>query len=475
MSIMTRMRTVLLAAGALLLSPPLAAQTIEDIAKALGAAQVETIEITGSGFFFALGQNVRPGVAWPRANLTRYTRIVDYNKGGISIDFTITQGENLPRGGGGRPFMGFQRRDSGGLSDQAWIMAYPAGTATQTGVAQAQHDLWTTPHGLVRAALADKAAMDGRTFTVTRAGRFKARAHVNAHNLIDKVESWLPNPVLGDMALVTEYGDYKAFGAAMVPTRIAQSAGGFPVLAMGITDVKVNAGGVTPPAAIQPAAINVQIDQAAPGVWFVHGGTHHSVVVEMKDHLILFEAPLGDARTNAVIDTVKRSLPAKPIRYAVNTHHHFDHSGGVRAAAAAGITIVTHAIHKPFFEAAYQNPHTFAPDALARSGKKATFMTLTDKRVFSDGARTFELHRLKDNLHNEGLIVGYLPKEKILMVADAFSPRAPIVKTPEQLNPFTTNLWDQIVALKLKVKTVLPIHGRMVKVEELKIEVGRTQ
>jgi glyoxylase-like metal-dependent hydrolase (beta-lactamase superfamily II) len=92
--------------------------------------------------------------------------------------------------------------------------------------------------------------------------------------------------------------------------------------------------------------------------------------------------------------------------------------------------------------------------------------------VLGDGSRTIEIHALRENVHAEGFVVGYLPAEKILIVADAFSPRAPVTQTPANINPATKNLWENIERLKLDVQTVLPIHGRMVKVDELRLEAG---
>ena len=127
---------------------------------------------------------------------------------------------------------------------------------------------------------------------------------------------------------------------------------------------------------------------------------------------------------------------------------------------------------RPFFEQAYAAPRTLNPDTLAKSGKQARFATYRDKHVLSDGTQTLELHVLRGNVHAEEFIVGYLPKDKILIVADAFSPRAPVTQTPANINPSTKNLWENIERLKLDVQTVLPIHGRMVKVDELKLEAG---
>jgi glyoxylase-like metal-dependent hydrolase (beta-lactamase superfamily II) len=352
---------------------------------------------------------------------------------------------------------------------------------TAPGAAQANpglapmltHDLWTNPVGIVKAAIEDKAVVHGASFAVDRPGKFKSRATVNVQNLVEKVESWVGNPLLGDMAVVTHYADYKDFGGVKFPTRIVRTAGGFPALEATVSEVKVNAGPVAAFPAVSPATSDVKIDKAADGIWHLTGGSHHSVAIEMADHVVLFESPLGDARATVVFDAVKKTVPGKPIRAVVATHHHFDHSGGLRAAAAEDIAIVSHESNQPYFKEAYAAPRTLAPDKLARSGKTAKFQPVGDKLVLGDGKRTLELHHVKGQPHVHGMRIGYLPKEKILMVADAFSPRGtPITKVPDQLNPNTVNLWFNVVRLNVDVDTVLPIHGRAVKVQELKLEAG---
>jgi glyoxylase-like metal-dependent hydrolase (beta-lactamase superfamily II) len=256
------------------------------------------------------------------------------------------------------------------------------------------------------------------------------------------------------------------------PSRIVQSMGGWPVLEVAVSEVKVNGTSVDVPAQIGTVPNEVKVEKAADGVWFVGGGSHNSAAVEMSDYIVLVEAPLGDGRTNAVIKAVKEAIPNKPIRYVVATHHHFDHAGGLRAAAAEGATIVIPEMSKSFFEQAYATPHTIAPDALAKSGKTAKFETYGDKHTISDGSRTIEIYQVENNIHAQGFVMVYLPKEKVLMEADAFSPRAPVTQTPATINPSTKNLWDNVQMRKLDVETVLPMHGRMVKVDELKREVG---
>lgn len=446
---------------------------LDAVAQAMGADKLDTVQISGNGLQYGFGQAYQPGLPWPKLNLLRYTQADDYAKAAHSFDYTVTRADQL--GGTAVPQRGEFRRAGGVSGDQAWAINYPEPDPVQTAAAPLQHDLWIMPHGIVRAAMADKAAMSGMTFAIERAGKFKARATVNAQNLVEKVESWIDNPVLGDMAVVTMYSDYKDYGGIKFPGRITQSMGGAPVLDLTVTEVKTNSGPVQVPSQIGAVAATVKMDKVADGVWFVSGGSHNSVAIEMRDFIVLFEAPLGDGRTNAVIKATKEAIPNKPIRYAVASHHHFDHSGGLRAAAAEGATLVVNEMAKPYFEQAYATPHTLNPDSLAKSGKPVKFETYADKHVISDGTRTLEIYRIKANVHADGFAMGYLPNEKILIEADAFSPRSPTITTPASINPSTRNLWDNIEALKLDVATILPLHGRVAKLDELKMEIGLVQ
>ena len=288
------------------------------------------------------------------------------------------------------------------------------------------------------------------------------------------VDSRLANPVLGDMAVRTVYSDYKDFNGVKFPTRINVSAGGHPVLDLTIASVTPNAAAdIRTPAGLAPMRQTVKSEKVADGVWFLTGGSRHSVAVEMKDHVVVIEGPLGDARAGAVIKATKDAIPGKPIRYVVNTHHHFDHSGGLRAFAAEGAAIVTHKINAPYFEKAYAASHRIRPDSLAKAGKRARFVGVEDRHVLTDGTRNLELHRLAGNPHNDGLLIAYLPAEKIMIVADAYSART-MYKTPvKRVNPFTANLWRNLDRLKLEIATVLPIHGVKVGFDQVRLASGQ--
>jgi glyoxylase-like metal-dependent hydrolase (beta-lactamase superfamily II) len=312
------------------------------------------------------------------------------------------------------------------------------------------------------------------TVSFAMPGQFRVKATLNEKGLVEKVESWNTNPVLGDMLTEAVYADYKNFGGVQFPTKISQKQGGQPTLDLTITEVKANA-----PADIQAAdnvrqaTVKVQADKVADGVWYLTGGSHHSVLVEMSDHLVVIESPLDDARAAALLAEVKNLAPNKPIKYVVNSHHHFDHAGGLAAFAAEGITIITHDSTRAFLEQSLAAPRAIRPDKLAQSGKKPVVEGMKDKRVLSDPTRTVELYQIQGNAHAAGLIMAYLPKEKLLVEADLYTPPPPNVPPPAKPNPASVNLYDNIERLKLAVDQILPLHGRKVPLAELQKWIGK--
>jgi glyoxylase-like metal-dependent hydrolase (beta-lactamase superfamily II) len=138
---------------------------------------------------------------------------------------------------------------------------------------------------------------------------------------------------------------------------------------------------------------------------------------------------------------------------------HFDHSGGLRTYVDEGATIVTHEMNRAYYEQAWAAPHTLNPDRLAQSGKAVTFETFTDKHVLTDGKRAIEIHQIAGGGHNDAFAMVYLPAEKILSEADAFTPPAANAPPPPAVNPFSVNLNENIVRLKLDVRQIAALHG----------------
>ena len=477
------MRTFLsrLAAVVVLLSPLAATAqdaSLDAVAKAMGAAGVKSIQYSGNGVNFQVGQNFSPDIPWPRFVVKSYTRAVNYESASLRDDLVRTQGENPPRGGGGQPVAGEQRQIFVASGDFAWNVAGDVATPTPIALIDRQLQLWTTPHGVVKAAMANSATVQGRTISFTAPGRFKVLATVDAQNLVEKIDAVGPNAVLGDVQIEIRYSEYKDFGGVKFPTRIRQTIGAYPALDLTVTDVQPNLAvdiAVPDPIKQTPAPYGkVATQMAADGVWYITGGSHHSVLIEMKDHVILVESPLNDERAAAVLAEVKSLVPNKPIKYVIATHHHFDHAGGLRAIAAEGIPVIAHDVNKAFLEKALAAPATIRPDRLAKSGKKGTVEGMRDKRVLTDGTRTVELHNVAGNNHHAGVVMVYLPKEKLLVEADVYNPPAPNAPPPQPVNSNWVNLSDNIKRLSLTVDQILPLHGRIMPLAELHKSIGHS-
>ena len=446
--------------------------------QAMGAAQLKTLRYSGEGTGHTFGQAYKPGEAWPRITVHSMTRTIDYDGGAMRDEIVLSRAE--PLGGGGYPLSGQQSNDQFVSGEVAWNQT---GTSVAPGprfVTERLHQLWITPHGALKAAARNGAVgrrhADGSTaIAFTEPGRFRASVLVGADGLVSQVESIVADPVLGDTLALTTYGGYRDFGGVKFPTRIRQSIGGFAVLDLAVGDVQAN---VPVALAVPEAARNqgerVSAEKVGEGVWFLAGGSHNSVAIELADHLVLVETPLNDARTQAVIEQVRQLAPGKPIRYAVNSHPHFDHAGGVRAAVAEGATIVTQAANVAYFERAFAQANTLRPDRMAQSGRKPGFRAVADKLDLGDASRPVEIHRIAGSPHSDSFLMVYLPRDKLLIEADAYTPAAPNTPPPDVANLNNLNLIANIERLGLAVDRILPLHGRVVPLSELYSAAGKT-
>ena len=439
--------------------------------QAMGASQLDTLKYSAEGTGTTFGQAYHADAVWPKITLHSVTRSIDYGTGTMRDEVVMSRAE--PLGGGGYPLSGQQRNDQFVSGELAWNQAGTIATAAPRALVDRVHQLWITPHGVLKAAQRGAASVragDAGASLVSfeLPSRFSATVTIGADGLVRRVDSIVPDPVLGDTPVVTIYDDYRESGGIRFPTRVRQSIAGYGVLDLAVKDVQVNPSlALAVPDAARNVAERVTAEKVAEGVWFLAGGSHNSVLIELQDRLVLVETPLNDARTGAVIGHANTLVPGKPIRVAVNSHQHFDHAGGVRTAVAEGATIVTHADNAAYFEKAFAQPNRILPDAMARSGKKATFRTFTDKLEIGDASRPIELHRIVGGPHSESIVMVYLPKEKLLIEADAFTPPAPNTPPPAVANANNVNLVDNIEGLKLTVDRILPLHGRVVPVADL--------
>jgi len=238
-----------------------------------------------------------------------------------------------------------------------------------------------------------------------------------------------------------------------------------------VTDAKFNVpdAAVAVPDNVRNAAapqVRVASQKLADGVWYLGGGSHNSLAVEFKDYAAVIEGPLNDARSKAVIAETHKLIPNKPIRYLVNTHHHFDHLGGIRAFVAEGATVITDDRNKDFYRNVVlaPQPRSLSPDRLSQFPFATTgpgtlaLQTFTDRYTIADETRTIELYHVDGLNHATDMLVAYLPQSKILVNADLYSPPPQGGNLPN-VNENAVALFNNVKRLKLDVAQHVPIHG----------------
>ncbi len=428
---------------------PSASAVIAAASKAMGADNLNSIKIYGVAANYNVGQNNNANGEWPRTNLNDYYRWIDFNAGASRATAqTFAPPVTGPTAVAGR----FNQAIS----------------PTQNGWAQ-QSEIWTTPWGFLKGAAKNNATVatekvGARTMKVVTwntpqkapSGKaYKVVGYIGPSNMVERVDTWIENPVLGDMLVRSNYSEYREVDGVKFPAKIVRVSAGqtsFDAQLLGAdanpTDLAANitnpppagggAGGPPGGGGGGAAAAPPPSTQLAPDVYKINGA-YNAVAVGFKDYVVLFEAgPQNEARALAVIAETKRLFPGKTIKYGVITHHHFDHTGGIVAPVSEGITIVTPAVNKAFLMRALTTPRTLAPDAMSKSGKKPIIEGFTgDKRVFSDANHSLEVHVVKGLPHADGIVIGWLPKEKVLIYADMFNlptaadpvPNPPVVGT----------------------------------------------
>ena len=345
---------------------------------------------------------------------------------------------------------------AGGSTTVTPGMFFQQVTAQQADVSQpwgGSLELYITPWGFLKGAADNNA-------TARRSGKFTVlswspkvmapsgkpyviNGYVDDKNMIDHVETWLGENIMGDMHIVATYTGWKDFGGAMAPAKIVQTRGGFPFFEVDVTSAKINPPDVAalvpapppagrgggPPAGGGPGgapALTVTSEKLGDGLYRLTTGpgSYDSVIVEFKDYVMMLEAGQSEARGLAYIAETKKLIPNKPIRYVMNTHPHSDHTGGLPPLVAEGATIITQKNNAAFLEKSLNTPRTLLNDTLAKNPKKAKIEAVDEKKVYTDGTRTVEIYHIYPAPHSNGLMVAYIPKEKVLFQGD-FSLPAP--------------------------------------------------
>ncbi|MBI1357928.1 MAG: MBL fold metallo-hydrolase [Acidobacteria bacterium] len=487
---------------------------LQAVARQMGVDKLRCVSFSGEGYAGKVGQNITQDTDWPHGEpLAGYTRTIDYQAGSSVETFTRAPGHN-PRSWkygtgwlGGTPLQRHPRQTFAVVGAQGWAIDGEGGAPVAASAADAeiwQLDIWLNPHGFVRAARLPGAnptavwrwempesGRDGATtagieksivVSITVLGKYRVNATVNRQNRIQRIQTWVPHSVLGDMNYEHEYTDWRTVDGVEFPAgwhhhdgwdderQVPLISGGHNGFGGSFPDIRVNQCGAPPevPAAARqaPAAPPVVSRRLAPGVWLLGGGSHNSVAVEFDKYIAVIEAPLDEQRSLAVIEETVRLIPDKPIRFIVNTHAHYDHLGGLRTYLHIGATVITQQRNRLFYETELLNytPRTLAPDLMAlypptEISEGYTMEDVDEKYILGGRDRLLELHYVQGLAdHVEGMLMAYLPNEKILIEADLFDPvdgGGPPLSPPSLHRALKTNV-EQI---GLQVETIAPIHG----------------
>jgi hypothetical protein len=478
----------LVLASAVVLVSALGAQSTEqqivaDAAAAMGGRDrilaVKTLVVQGGGHDLNVGQSLRYdelGLQSDAWQIRDYKRT--YDLANTRGRFEVVRASQYPYYQG----VGGERVVQGLDGDVAFNVA-PNGSATRVFGGQAagrRVEYLRHPLTLVRAALGPSAKLaNGRTqgaerlVEITSGGVTLTLGINSSTKLPSRIIQMTDSPTMGDTAVETLFGEYTVAGGLQLPARITTRTDRWPSADVRILtqSVDADAGNLAAPANVRsatqpapPAPPMTTAREIAKGLWYVEGTTHKSLLAEFSDHMLLIEAP-NDERVRAVLAKAKELRPNKPVTTLLVTHHHGDHTGGVRLAVANGITeIVTHRSNVAYVNDVLSRPHTINPDDLAKKGnvKLPKITAIDDTGVLRDSMMTVNMYHIRDNSHADSMLMLYFPGGKILTQPDIYMPndaRNVIEGEPLGHAPWLQNLAGNINLRKLDVEYHAPIHG----------------
>lgn len=484
-------------------------------AKEIGEANLRCVTFSGTGYSGPVGQTFEnaSNIDWPRSEMANYTRTINWETGTSKETFDRKPGNNPASWKyglgwvGGTPTQRNVRQTHIVNGDYAWHMdgdGPPARVPPELAEIY-QLDIWLTPHGFLKAARTPGAnpralwrweqlekGRDGNVVSpekvhvvaITVLGKYRVDATINSQNIITRIKTTVNDPVLGDFNIEHESTNFIQAGNARWPIawhshqgwddnwRFYSESTGHNAYGGKFPTVQANAcdDPVPVPASVKQAQSpdpgRVEVEKMANGVYLLGGGPANSYMVEFRDFVAVFEAPLNEERSLAVIEAVAKLAPNKPIRWLITSHPHFDHIGGIRTYNHIGATVVTHFINLPFLnrDVLTYKARTVKPDILSlwpptEVAEGYNYEAIQENFVITDNSRILRVYYVQPLRHVAGMLMAYLPAERIAFEADLFDTHEP--PRTAQL-PAMQSFLNQVQRMKLDVATVAPVHGKPV-------------
>jgi glyoxylase-like metal-dependent hydrolase (beta-lactamase superfamily II) len=207
----------------------------------------------------------------------------------------------------------------------------------------------------------------------------------------------------------------------------------------------------------------------AKGVWLLHapgGGGANSILFEFADHLTMFEAPASQAWSKALMDRARSTVPGKPLTELIISHHHFDHTGGIRQAIAEGLTLIAHKGNEGLFREIAARKGTIGPDALGANIKPLKFKAVDEQMILKDSAMEVHVYHAVSQSHMAEAVFAYVPRDKLLVQGDFFD-------VGWEIYWWQNTYLDNIRHWKLQVDTDVPVHGRVLPLTQVLQDIQR--
>ena len=451
-------------------------------------------------------------IDWPRIDaLANYTRVVN-REAGTSVETFDRQPGMAPASWkyglgwrGGTPTQKETRQTHVTAGEFSWHLDGDGPpVAVPPEIAEVyQLDMWLNPHGFVKASRLPGAnpvafwrweqiekGRDGNVVSpkkmhvvaITMFGKYRVDATINSRNQIQRLKTTVNIPALGDFNIEHESTNHLSFGNIKWPTdwhshqgwddnwQFYRHSTGHNAYGGTFTDIRPNECGdaVPVPESVAEAdwSTEVTVDEIADGVYRLGGGPANSYLVEFSDFVAVFEAPGDEDRSLKVIDRITKLAPDKPIRWVIASHPHFDHIGGLRTYLHIGSTIVTHMLNLEFLnhDVLTYEPRTIKPDIVSRwppteLAEGYNYEAIQENYVITDDSRILRVYYVQPLPHVAGMLMAYLPAERIAFQADLFDTHEPPQKA--QL-PSMRALQTQVERMHLDVETLAPVHGEPV-------------